>query len=144
MGGQSFLPSAQLAFMKKIVNNGTGEYMPPTAEEVKEWKAIYLSYFDANLSVKQGRVMPLQYCVKNPRPDELLEAFKSLQIRAIGEMVSLLLYDLNYSFFDFSPNSAPLIPLNARVESSSNFLTTLERRGDTIFIVLTASCPALE
>ncbi len=45
--------------MKKIVNGGVSnsEFLPPSAEEVKEWKAVYLSYFDANLSVKKGRVM---------------------------------------------------------------------------------------
>ena len=29
--------------------------------------------------------MPLKYCVRNPRPDEIMEAFRSLQIRAIYE-----------------------------------------------------------
>ena len=92
MGGQNFLPSAQLAFMKKIVNGGAGVPMPPTAEEVKDWKALYLSYFDANLSVKKGRMMPLEYCVRNPRPDEVMEALKSIQIRAIFEPVSIKIF----------------------------------------------------
>lgn len=82
------LPSGQIAYMKKIVAGDTKDLIPPSVEEVKDWKAVYLSYFNASLSAKQGRMLPKEFCVKNPRPDELLEAFRSLQIRAIFESVS--------------------------------------------------------
>ena len=82
------LPSGQVAFMKKVVDGEVPDLIPPSAEEVKDWKGIYLSYYNSDLSMKQGRVMPLEYCVKNPRPDELMEAFRSLKIRAIFEAVS--------------------------------------------------------
>ena len=82
------MPSGQIAFMKKLVADGGADVLPPSQEEIKEWKAVYLSYFNANLSVKKGRVLPLEYCVRNPRPDELMEAFRTLQIRAIFEAVS--------------------------------------------------------
>ena len=86
----NMLPSGQIAFMKKMVAGGGAELMPPSAEEVKDWKAIYLSYFNAEFTVKQGRVLPLKYCVKNPRPDEIMEALRVNQIRAIFEPVSLI------------------------------------------------------
>ena len=44
-----------------------------------------MGYFNSNFSVKQGRALPLKYCVRNPRPDEIMEALRSLQIRAIYE-----------------------------------------------------------
>jgi len=74
--------------MKKLIANDGADLMPPSQEEVSEWKAFYLSYFNANLSTKKGRVLPLKYCVRNPRPDEIMEAFRALQIRAIFEAVS--------------------------------------------------------
>jgi len=67
------------------VQGGVRDIIPPSQEEIKEWKACYLSYWNAQLSVKQGRALPLKYCVKNPRPDEVMEAFRALQIRAIFE-----------------------------------------------------------
>ena len=79
------LPSAQIAFMKKVISDGGAEMIPPSAEEAKDWKAVYPSYFNSEFSVKKGRMLPLKYCVKNPRPDEILDIFKTLQIRAIYE-----------------------------------------------------------
>jgi len=79
------LPSAQIAYMKKVISDGGAEVIPPSKEEMSEWKAFYLSYFNSSLSVKNGRMLPLEYCVRNPRPDELMEAFRALQIRAIFE-----------------------------------------------------------
>ena len=79
------LPSARTAFMKKALSDGGQELIPPSAEEMQDWKGVYLSYFNANLSVKQGRMLPIEYCVRNPRPDELFEAFRQLKIRAIFE-----------------------------------------------------------
>lgn len=72
------MPSGQIAFMKKLIADGGADLMPPSKEEITEWKAFYLSYFNANLSTKKGRVLPLKYCVRNPRPDEIMEAFRSL------------------------------------------------------------------
>ena len=79
------MPSGQLAFMKKLIADGGTDALPPSQEEISEWKAVYLSYFNANMSVKKGRVLPLEFCVRNPRPDEIMEAFRTLQIRAIFE-----------------------------------------------------------
>ena len=85
------MPSGQITFMKKLIADGGAEALPPSQEEISEWKAVYLSYFNSNFSVKKGRVLPLEYCVRNPRPDEIMEAFRALQIRAIFEAVSVLL-----------------------------------------------------
>jgi len=82
------LPSSQVAFMKKVVAGDVQDLIPPSTEEVKDWKAFYLSYFNTEFSMKKGRMLPLEFCVKNPRPDELMEAFRALQIRAIFEAVS--------------------------------------------------------
>lgn len=71
--------------MKKLVEGGLDSLIPPTSEEVKEWKGVWLSYFNSDLSVKQGRKLPLKYCVKNPRPDELAAA-----VAAIPRMKSIL------------------------------------------------------
>lgn len=85
----NMLPSGQVSFMKKVVDGEVADLIPPSTEDVKEWKAFYLSYFNSDLSAKKGRVMPLEFCVKNPRPDEVMEAFRALKIRAIFEAVSL-------------------------------------------------------
>lgn len=80
--------------MKKLIANDGADLMPPSQEEVSEWKAFYLSYFNASLSTKKGRVLSLNYCVRNPRPDEIMEAFRALQIRAIFEAVSQIFFSL--------------------------------------------------
>ena len=46
------MPSAQLAFMKKLVDGGTDMILPPSKEELSEWKGLYLSYFDSSKTVK--------------------------------------------------------------------------------------------
>lgn len=79
------MPSDQLAFMRKMVEGGSRDIIPPSQEEIKQWKACYLSYWNANFSTKKGRELPLEFCVKNPRPDEIMDAFRSLQIIAIFE-----------------------------------------------------------
>lgn len=84
----NMMPSDQVAFMKKTISGGLQDIIPPSQEEVKDWKGCYLSYWNAEFSVKQGRILPLKFCVKNPRPDEVMEAFRSLKIRAIFETVS--------------------------------------------------------
>jgi len=45
-------------------------------------------YFNSEFSSKNGRRLPANLCVKNPRPDELYDALKSLGIRGMLEMVS--------------------------------------------------------
>ena len=84
----SMLPSAQLAYMKKLVADGAGALIPPSQEEMKEWKGVYMSYFNSDLSVKKGRMMPKSLCVKNPRPDEITQAIGRLGIRSCFEAVS--------------------------------------------------------
>ena len=81
----NMMPSDQIAFMKKMVSGGVRDLLPPSQDEIKDWRSCFLSYWNAELSVKQGRILPLAYCVKNPRPDEVMEAFRTLQIRAIFE-----------------------------------------------------------
>ena len=84
----NMMPSEQKAHMKRIVQSGAQDIIPPSQEEIKDWRACYLSYWNAELSVKKGRILPLSHCVKNPRPDEVMEAFRALQIRAIYQGVS--------------------------------------------------------
>ena len=83
------MPSARLAYMKKLVEGGAESIMPPSKEEVSEWKAVYLCYFNSETSIKHGRVMGKKYCIKNPRPDEIVNALKSLKIRHFYENVSI-------------------------------------------------------
>lgn len=85
----NMMPSEGKAFMKKMIEGGHSALLPPSQDEIKDWKACYLSYWNSDLSVKQGRALPLAYCVRNPRPDEIMEAFRTLQIRAIFEGVSI-------------------------------------------------------
>ena len=82
------MPSSRLAYMKKMVEGGTDQLIPPSKDEIAEWKGIYCSYFDSDFSTKKGRMMPLKLCVKNPRPDEIVKALNTLGIRSIIEAVS--------------------------------------------------------
>jgi hypothetical protein len=87
---QKMMPSEQSAYMKQLIEDGADALIPPSQEECADWKAMYLSYFNAALSMKKGRIMPLKYCVKNPRTDELVAALKHHKILAIAENVSIL------------------------------------------------------
>jgi len=62
--------------------------LPPTTDEVKEWKTFYSLYFNSDKSVKEGRRLPKHLCVKNPRPDEISEALGRLGFRSICDNVS--------------------------------------------------------
>ena len=87
---QAMMPSAQLAYMKKLVEGGATSIMPPSKEEASEWKGVYLCYFNSDFSIKHGRVMGKKYCIKNPRPDEITAALNELGIRSIHETVSIV------------------------------------------------------
>jgi len=69
--------------MKKLVNGETEELFPPTEEEIKKWHTFYLCYFNSEFSLEQGRRLPKELCVKNPRPDEISDALKQLGYRSI-------------------------------------------------------------
>jgi hypothetical protein len=60
--------------MKQLVAGGVDIILPPSKEELKSWKTLYLCYFNADFSVKDGRRLPKYLCVKNPRPDEVCSA----------------------------------------------------------------------
>jgi hypothetical protein len=66
------MPSSQMQYMRQLVAGGVEAILPPSKEELKSYKAVYLCYFNSELSAKQGRRLPLKLCVKNPRPDEIL------------------------------------------------------------------------
>ena len=85
----NMMPSGRLAYMKKLVEGGTEQLIPPSKEEIAEWKGVYLSYFNSDLSAKHGRMLPKKLCIKNPRPDEVTRALNSLGIRSIFEAVSM-------------------------------------------------------
>lgn len=57
--------------------------LPPTKDEVKDWKTFYLVYFNSEKSVSQGRRLPQKLCVKNPRPDEVSDALGKLGFKSI-------------------------------------------------------------
>jgi len=79
------MPSGRLAFMKKLVEGGEEAVLPPSKEEITDWKGVYLSYFDSRYSSAKGRVMPLKYCVPNPRPDEITGALSKHKFKNIFE-----------------------------------------------------------
>jgi len=85
---QNLLPSGQALYMQNLVEGGSNELVPPTIQEVKEWKTLYPMYLNNEFSSKNGRRLPIKLCVKNPRPDEIYDAIKSLGIRGMLEMVS--------------------------------------------------------
>jgi hypothetical protein len=66
------MPSGQMNYMKKLVEGGLEHMLPPTVEELKGWKSLYMCYFNSNFSAKQGRRLPKYLCVQNPRPDEIV------------------------------------------------------------------------
>jgi signal recognition particle subunit SEC65 len=74
-----------------LVDGGIDEILPPTSEEIKTWKTLYLTYFNSEKSLADGRRLPLSKCVKNPRPDEISEALRQLGYRSICHHVSLVL-----------------------------------------------------
>lgn len=82
----SMMPSSQLAYMKRLIDSGAQELLPPTKDEVKDWKGFYLSYFNSDLSEKKGRKLPQYLCVPNPRPDEVMGALTELDIKAMLEV----------------------------------------------------------
>lgn len=41
---------------------------------------LWLSYFDCSLKRRYGRRLPLNLCIDNPKPSELIEACKKLGI----------------------------------------------------------------
>jgi len=114
--------------MKKTISGGLQDIIPPSQEEVKDWKGCYLSYWNAEFSAKQGRILPLKYCVKNPRPDEVMEAFRSLKIRAIFETVSssfvkIMIVELTTDFnFYFCRLNKDLVTASTSDDSSSSSL----------------------
>lgn len=84
----NLLPSGQLQYMKQLVDGSMDSVLPPTTDEVKEWKTFYSLYFNSDKSVKEGRRLPKHLCVKNPRPDEISEALGRLGFRSICDNVS--------------------------------------------------------
>ena len=74
------------------MNGGPDTILPPTKDEVKEWKTFYLLYFNSEKSIKEGRRLPTSQCVKNPRPDEVSEALGKLGYRSICDHVSVKLF----------------------------------------------------
>ena len=71
--------------MKKKYENG--EHLPSniTVEEVKKWKSIYTTYFDAKLSIKEGRRVGVDKCAENPNIHMLGMALAMLNIRYVLE-----------------------------------------------------------
>jgi signal recognition particle subunit SEC65 len=82
------MPSSQITYMKQLVAGGVEAILPPSKEELKSWKAIYLCYFNSELSVKEGRRLPKKLCVRNPRPDEVLQALTQIGLKSVFEQVS--------------------------------------------------------
>ena len=74
--------------MKQICEGGIDELLPPSEDEVKGWKTFFLQYFNAEMSIADGRRLPLSKCVKNPRPDEVSDALKQLGYKSICHQVS--------------------------------------------------------
>lgn len=85
---QNMMPSGQKEYMKRLVDGGVDILLPPSKEELKSWKSLYLCYFNSELSYKQGRRLPLYLCVKNPRPDEILNTLSSMGLKTAFEHVS--------------------------------------------------------
>ena len=80
----SMTPNTQLDYIKKLVEGGLDQLIPPSATEIKEWKVIYPSYLNSEFSVKKGRKLPLKYCVKNPCLDEILSALTAMGYKCIA------------------------------------------------------------
>ena len=85
---RGMMPSAYSAYMKKMVDGGLEDELPPAADTLKKWRSIYLCYFNSDKSTSQGRRMAKKYCVKNPRPCEISKVLKELGINHILEHVS--------------------------------------------------------
>ena len=84
---QNLMPSSQMAYMKQLVAGGVEAILPPSKDELKSWKGVYLCYFNRELSKQKGRRLPLEYCVRNPRPDEVLQALAQIGLKSVFEQV---------------------------------------------------------
>ena len=71
--------------MKTLVEGGSDNIVPPSSEELKGWKSLYLCYFNSSYSLKKGRRLPKYLCVDNPRPDEIVIALQSMGIKSVLE-----------------------------------------------------------
>ena len=81
------MPSGQMQYMKQLVAGGLEHLLPPSVEDLKTWKSLYLCYFNSKLSIKQGRRLPKYLCVVNPRPDEIISAISSFGLKSVLESV---------------------------------------------------------
>ncbi|MDK6027853.1 signal recognition particle subunit SRP19/SEC65 family protein [Ignisphaera sp. 4213-co] len=46
-------------------------------------RRIWLQYFDCSLPRRLGRKLSKQFCIENPKPEELLEACENLGIKCM-------------------------------------------------------------
>jgi hypothetical protein len=46
------MPSMQQNYMKQLLEEGASALIPPSEEEINDWKALYLSYFNSQFTVK--------------------------------------------------------------------------------------------
>ena len=58
----------------------------PLTDEQKRWRVIYPAYLNSNLKISQGRRVPLDKCVEDPLPGEILEVCKFLQFPTVVEV----------------------------------------------------------
>ena len=74
-----------LTAMKKKYENG--EHVPAgfTFEEVKKWRCLYTTYFDANLSIKEGRRVATDKCAEKPNVHMLANCCDALGLKYVME-----------------------------------------------------------
>jgi len=63
--------------------------LPPdiSLEEYKKWKCLYVTYFNKNLSIAEGRRVNKEFCVEDPNVHMLQFAVEMVGLRCIEEEV---------------------------------------------------------
>ena len=54
-------------------------------EETKKWRCVYVTYFDATKSIKEGRRLPKEKCVDSPNIHLIAYAVELLKLRHVVE-----------------------------------------------------------
>ena len=60
--------------------------MAPPGDDYTKWRTIYTTYFNKDLTIKEGRRVPKEKCVSNPNVNLIGMAMNELGVKGIIEL----------------------------------------------------------